>query len=76
MPSQEQAMSDYRAGTFNVTAHDRIVFGKPAGEAIVAEAERVGAQRVFVTSTRSLAQKEAGPLQRIEKALGSRHVGT
>lgn len=63
-------------GTFNVTAHDRIVFGTPAGEAVVAEADRVGAKRVFVTSTRSLAQKEMGPLQRIEKALGARHVGT
>jgi maleylacetate reductase len=69
-------MSDHRAGTFNVTAHERIVFGTAAGDAVVAEADRVGAKRVFVTSTRSLAQKESGPLQRIEKALASRHVGT
>ena len=73
-------MSDPRAapasGTFHITAHERIVFGTPAGEAVVAEAERIGARRVFVTSTRSLAQKENGPLQRIEKALGARHVGT
>jgi maleylacetate reductase len=64
------------AGSFNVTAHDRIVFGAPAGEAVVAEAERYGARRVFVTSTRSLAQKNDGPLQRLERALGPRHVGT
>ena len=64
------------AGTFHITAQERVVFGVPAGEAIVAEAERVGARRVFVTSTRSLAQKEMGPLQRIERALGARHVGT
>jgi maleylacetate reductase len=64
------------AGAFHVTAQERIVFGTPAEAAIVAEAERVGAKRVFVTSTRSLAQKEMGPLQRIERALGSRHVGT
>ena len=73
-------MSDPRAapasGTFHITAHERIVFGTPAGEAVVAEAERIGARRVFVTSTRSLAQKENGPLQRMEKALGARHVGT
>jgi maleylacetate reductase len=73
-------MSDTHAGlttgAFNVTAHERIVFGRPAGEAVVAEAERTGARRVFLTSTRSLAQKDAGPLQRIEKALGARHVGT
>lgn len=64
------------AGTFSVTAHDRIIFGAPAGEAVVAEAERYGAKRVFVTSTRSLAQKENGPLQRMERALGARHAGT
>ena len=64
------------AGTFHVQAQERVVFGVPAGEAVVAEAERVGAARVFVTSTRSLAQKETGPLQRLEKALGARHVGT
>ena len=73
-------MSDPRAGlvagTFHIQALERIVFGVPAGEAVVAEAERVGAKRVFVTSTRSLAQKENGPLQRMEKALGARHVGT
>ena len=61
-----------RAGTFHIQAQERIVFGVPAGEAVVAEADRVGAKRVFVTSTRSLMQKEDGPLQRLEKALGSR----
>jgi maleylacetate reductase len=73
-------MSDPHAGlvtgNFSVTAHERVVFGVPAGEAVVAEAERAGAKRVFVTSTRSLAQKENGPLQRMEKALGTRHAGT
>jgi maleylacetate reductase len=64
------------AGSFSVTQHERIVFGVPAGEAVVAEAERISAKRVLVTSTRSLAQKENGPLQRMEKALGARHVGT
>jgi maleylacetate reductase len=64
------------AGIFQVMAQERIVFGTPAGDAVVAEAERCGAQRVFVTSTRSLAQKPDGPLQRLEQALGARHVGT
>ena len=64
------------AGSYSVTLHDRIVFGLPAAEAVMAEAERYGAKRVFLTSTRSLAQKQDGPLQRLEKALGSHHVGT
>ena len=64
------------AGTFNITAHERIIFGRPAEDVVIAEAERYGAKRLFVTSTRSLAQKDEGPLQRLEKALGGRHVGT
>jgi maleylacetate reductase len=73
-------MSDTHAGlktgTFSVTAHDRIIFGVPAAEAVLSEASRYGAKRIFLTSTRSLAQKDNGPLQRLEKALGSAHVGT
>ena len=65
-----------KPGTFSVTAHDRIIFGTPAAEAVAAEAARYGAKRLFLTSTRSLAQKEDGPLQRIERALGNSHVGS
>ena len=65
-----------RAGIFQVMAQERIVFGTPAEAAIPAEAERCGAARVFVTSTRSLAAKSDGPLQRLERALGARHAGT
>ncbi len=64
------------SGVFHVQALERIVFGVAAGEAVVAEAGRIGARRIFVTSTRSLAQKENGPLQRVERALGPAHVGT
>ncbi len=65
-----------RAGTFSITAHDRIIFGTPAPEAVLAEARRYGAKRIFLTSTRSLSQKQDGPLQRLERALGGAHVGT
>jgi maleylacetate reductase len=64
------------AGYFTINAVERIIFGRPAADAVVAEATRYGASRVFVTSTRSLAKLENGPLQRIERALGDRHVGT
>ena len=73
-------MSDpYRnvtAGFFTMQAQERVIFGQPAGAAIVAEAERYGAKRVFVTSTRSLTKLNDGPLQRIEAALAARHAGT
>ncbi len=64
------------AGRFTVQPIDQIIFGTPLEEAIVAEADRIGASRVFVTSTRSLSQLENGPLQRAVHALGPRHVGT
>jgi maleylacetate reductase len=64
------------SGHFTVQAQERIVFGKPAESALVEEADRYGARRVFVISTRSLAGLDGGPLQRIERAIGERHAGT
>lgn len=65
-----------RSGIFNIQAQERVVFGSPSTEAVIAEAEYYGATRVFMTSTRSLAALPNGPLQQIEHALGSRHCGT
>ena len=65
-----------RPGVFAIQAQERIVHGQPAGVAVRAEAERLGAQRVFVVSTRSLAALPDGPLQRVVAALGDRHAGT
>lgn len=65
-----------QSGIFKIQAQERIVFGIPAAEAVVAEAEHYGATRVFVTSTNSLSKLADGPLQKIERALGERHVGT
>ncbi len=64
------------AGTFHVTAQERVVFGTPAEAAVMAEAERCGARRVFIASTRSLTRIEDGPLQRVERTLGNLHAGT
>jgi maleylacetate reductase len=68
--------AELTAGSFTIQAQERIVFGQPAGNVVAAEADRYGAKRVFVVSTRSLKQLEDGPLQRIVGALGARHVGT
>lgn len=65
-----------QSGVFKIQAQERIVFGTPVAEAIIAEAEHYGAERVFVTSTNSLSKLSDGPLQKIERALGGRHVGT
>ena len=68
--------SAVQAGRFTVQPIDQIIFGTPLADALVAEADGIGAKRVFVTSTRSLSQLENGPLQRAVHALGDRHVGT
>ncbi len=68
--------STVTAGRFTVQAIEQILFGQPLEEAILAEADRIGAKRVFVTSTRSLAKLNDGPLQRVVKALADRHAGT
>ncbi len=65
-----------KAGSFHIQAQERVVFGLPAGEAVLAEAKRYGARRVFVTSTRSLARLDDGPLQKLVEALGPLHAGT
>lgn len=64
------------AGHYLIQAQERVVFGTPAEAAVLEEVARYDAQRVFITSTRSLAQLQNGPLQRIENALGDKHVGT
>jgi len=64
------------SGNFLIQAQERILFGQPAASAVVAEAEHYGATRVFVVSTRSLGRLNDGPLQRVVRALGPRHVGT
>jgi maleylacetate reductase len=61
---------------FIIPAQDRVVFGRPADAAVVAEADRHRSQRIFIVSTRSLARLIDGPLQRITRALGARHAGT
>lgn len=69
-------MAHLKSGHFIIQAQERVIHGKPAEEAVVEEVGRYGSERVFVTSTRSLTQLDNGPLQRIQRALGERHVGT
>ena len=52
---------------------ERVVYGKPAGPALRAEAERLGARRVFVTTSKSVAQSAL--LADVIRELGDRYVG-
>lgn len=52
---------------------ERVVYGKPAGLALLAEAERLGAKRVFITTSRSVAQSAL--LAGVIRDLGERYAG-
>jgi maleylacetate reductase len=52
---------------------ERVVYGKPAGPALRAEAERLGARRVFVTTSKSVAQSAL--LAEVIRELGDHYAG-
>jgi maleylacetate reductase len=63
------------SGTHRYFLQERVVYGRPAAEAVTAEVEALGAARVFVTTNRSLGGAD-GPAAAIAHALGARHAGT
>jgi len=63
------------AGAHEFLAQDRVIWGKPAAQAVIEEADRRGAKRVFVVTGRTL-NRRTDAIARIGAALGPRHVGT
>jgi maleylacetate reductase len=59
--------------TVQWTAQERVIHGQRAAEAVPAEIERIGAKRVLVTTTRSLAGSRL--VREVTSALGDRCVG-
>ena len=53
---------------------ERVVYGKPAGVALRAEAERLRAKKVFITTSKSVAQSAL--LASVIDGLGDLHAGT
>ncbi len=64
-----------RAGEIVFTGMDRVVFGRPAAEAVVVAADRLGAKHVFILAGATLNRK-TDEVRRIAEALGSRWAGT
>ncbi|MGE0735490.1 MAG: iron-containing alcohol dehydrogenase [Alphaproteobacteria bacterium] len=54
---------------------ERIIYGRPCDAAVRDEVARIGAQRVFICTTRSLTREPGGIVDRIQKALGASYVG-
>lgn len=66
--------ASYPPNTFEFLAQERVTYGRPVAEALVEEAERRRAARVFVVSAGTLA-RETDVVSGIEAALGSRFAG-
>jgi len=63
-----------QSGSYAYLPLERVVFGRPAAEAVVEEAARIGATRVFIVASKTLATKT--PVVRtIAEALGRHYVG-
>ncbi len=63
-----------RPGTYDYVPIERIVWGKPAAEAVPAEADRLGAQRVFTVASGTMSRK-TDVVRGLRKALGARDAG-
>ena len=62
-------------GLHEFLAQDRVIWGKPAAEAVVEEANRRAAKRLFIVTGRTL-NRQTDVVTKIRDALGSRCVGT
>jgi maleylacetate reductase len=61
-------------GTFRYPPMDSVIYGKPFAEALTGEAQRLGANAVYVLAGRTLS-RETDVLQQVRDALGNRLAG-
>jgi maleylacetate reductase len=62
------------SGTHLFPAMDRVIFGRPAARAVAAEAERLGARRVFLIVSKTL-NTRTDEVEKLRQALGPRVAG-
>ena len=63
-----------QSGMFEFTAIERVVYGKPAAEALLAEVERLKAQRVFLIVSGTM-NRTTDEVAKVRDALGARVAG-
>jgi maleylacetate reductase len=61
-------------GTFRYPPMDSVIYGKPFAEALAGEAQRLGANAVYVLAGRTLS-RETDVLQQVRDALGNKLAG-
>lgn len=62
------------AGTYLFPMMDRIIFGRPAAQALSEEVERLGKRRVFLMVSHTLNSKTS-EIEKMRSALGGRFAG-
>src|SRR3546814_4209271 len=62
-----------QTGIFNFPSMERVIYGTPAAEAVAAEAERIGAARVFLLVSGTL-NRNTDEIARVRQALGARYA--
>jgi len=63
-----------QSGQIVFTGMERVIFGQAAAEAVAGEAERLGAERVFLLVSRTL-NRETDTVDRMANVLGPRYAG-
>ena len=63
------------AGLYNYISQDRVIWGTPAGEAVLEEAKRRNAKRIFIIASKTLNRKTS-VIAKIKDVLGPSLVGT
>jgi maleylacetate reductase len=64
-----------KSGVHNFPAIDRVVYGRPAADALKDEAVRLDTKRIFLIVSRTLNTK-TDEIEKIRRALGDKHVAT
>src|SRR5215475_2375727 len=62
------------SGSYEFLAQDRVIFGRPAAEAVLETADRLEKKRLLLVASKTLSRK-TGVVAAIRDALGERCVG-
>jgi alcohol dehydrogenase class IV len=62
------------SGSYEFLAQDRVIFGRPASEAVLETADRLGMQRLLIVASKTLSRQTV-VVANIRDALGERCVG-
>jgi alcohol dehydrogenase class IV len=69
---QETTMS--KSGVYEFLAQDRVIFGRPAQQAVLDTVVKMGKERILIVASKTLSRK-TDEVSRIKDALGSRCIG-